>query len=528
MKRPARRMLRAAGTEQGPPNVPAFRVHDNPLAAPSLHSQEALPPPRPSVDPELPPGLRPPVPAAAPPSRPPGPAVRRSMAGFGREIGPPLRVPLAPPPTPPAPTAPLSSRSRFEPWAGIGPYASLAASESAGPDYSPGSEPTSPSDEGYTDDGTTIWDERSNVGSLRGPPIETRAGRADRLQQRALEEAYRRGIDSATPASSVRHRAAHDAALLAAYHKGRAAATGGASRTASQRGAPPHASVPAAHPSLPPAAHVSHPSQSPPVTRAMLPFYPDPDDMEDTYVRMRMQGKFPEAAIGAFPPHQAWDGNLPTNAAFVTVLKSWLHANALCADINSASATDGRRLLSALLGTAVLPHSRLSSVPAARGILRAGRFIGCVRVGGGTRKGAVAAARACPAAPSACIAAAIAAALTLCVTVCTRPSRVACRCRRGGTEGPATLAAAALVVTPNGVRSAPSAKGRKSSADDPSPSSELLNSSMSAIATYLVSVCLAAGQVARQSSRAQLHVPQPVAVSATGGCCDCHSALLAT
>ena len=168
------------------------------------------------------------------------------------------------------------------------------------------------------------------------------------------------------------------------------------------------------------------------------------------------------------------------------------------------------------------------SVPAARGILRAGRFIGCVRVGGGTRKGAVAAARACPAAPSACIAAAIAAALTLCVTVCTRPSRVACRCRRGGTEGPATLAAAALVVTPNGVRSAPSAKGRKSSADDPSPSSELLNSSISAIATYLVSVCLAAGQVARQSSRAQLHVPQPVAVSATGGCCDCHSALLAT
>ena len=361
MKRPARRMPRAAGTEQGPPNVPAFRVHDNPLAAPSLHSQEALPPPRPSVDPELPPGLRPPVPAAAPPSRPPGPAVRRSMAGFGREIGPPLRVPLAPPPTPPAPTAPLSSRSRFEPWAGIGPYASLAASESAGPDYSPGSEPTSPSDEGYTDDGTTIWDERSNVGSLRGPPIETRAGRADRLQQRALEEAYRRGIDSATPASSVRHRAAHDAALLAAYHKGRAAATGGASRTASLRGAPPHASVPAAHPSLPPAAHVSHPSQSPPVTRAMLPFYPDPDDMEDTYVRMRMQGKFPEAAIGAFPPHQAWDGNLPTNAAFVTVLKSWLHANALCADINSARATDGRRLLSALLGTAVLPHSRLSS-----------------------------------------------------------------------------------------------------------------------------------------------------------------------
>ena len=93
----------------------------------------------------------------------------------------------------------------------------------------------------------------------------------------------------------------------------------------------------------------------------MLPFYPDPDDMEDTYVRMRMQGKFPEAAIGAFPPHQAWDGNLPTNAAFVTVLKSWLHANALCADINSARATDGRRLLSALLGTAVLPHSRLSS-----------------------------------------------------------------------------------------------------------------------------------------------------------------------
>ena len=147
---------------------------------------------------------------------------------------------------------------------------------------------------------------------------------------------------------------------------------------------------------------------------------------------------------------------------------------------------------------------------------------------GVTRNGALAAARACPAAPSACIAAAIAAALTLCVTVCTRPSRVACRCRRGGTEGPATLAAAALVVTPNGVRSAPSAKGRKSSADDPSPSSELLNSSISAIATYLVSVCLAAGQVARQSSRAQLHVPQPVAVSATGGCCDCHSALLAT
>ena len=71
MKRPARRMPRAAGTEQGPPNVPAFRVHDNPLAAPSLHSQEALPPPRPSVDPELPPGLQPPVPAAAPPSRPP-------------------------------------------------------------------------------------------------------------------------------------------------------------------------------------------------------------------------------------------------------------------------------------------------------------------------------------------------------------------------------------------------------------------------------------------------------------------------
>ena len=66
----------------------------------------------------------------------------------------------------------------------------------------------------------------------------------------------------------------------------------------------------------------------------MQPFYPDPDDNEASYVIMRQQGKFPEAAIGAFPQHLAWDGNLPTNAAFVTVMKSWLHSNALCADIN--------------------------------------------------------------------------------------------------------------------------------------------------------------------------------------------------